>query len=136
MVSSIADTEPDPAYQVIEDDFSGLVKGHIEDQYPRKLEGGKHTSEIMRKMHEVSYLNKTHHISKEEMNAKFTPISRFNKGQTDFTYKNIERDIEMMNQTVRNEMKDTLGYPREGLLRTNTKQNDRRGVYEDFVEQR
>ena len=48
-----------------ENDFSEIVKDHIEDEYPEKLEGGKHTNAIMTKMHDASFLSKTSHVTKE-----------------------------------------------------------------------
>ena len=32
------------SYRVTDNDFSEIVKNHIEDEYPEKLEGGKFTN--------------------------------------------------------------------------------------------
>ena len=53
------------SYKVTENDFSEIVKDHIEDEYPEKLEGGKHTNAIMTKMHDASFLSKTSHVTNE-----------------------------------------------------------------------
>ena len=53
------------SYRVTENDFSEIVKGHVEDEYPEQLEGGKHTRELMAKMNDASFLSKTRHVTKE-----------------------------------------------------------------------
>ena len=53
------------SYRVTDNDFSEIVKGHIEDTYPEKLEGGKHSTQIMSKMHDASFLSKTKHVTNE-----------------------------------------------------------------------
>ena len=111
---SLLSSDVASAYKVVEDDLYGIAREHLEEQFPHKLEGGKHTTKMLAKMQEVSYLNKTHYVSKEERAQRLQPITDFHKDQEGFTYDRIVgADIEKMNQTVRVEVRDSLGYPRD-----------------------
>ena len=70
-------------------------------------------------------------VSDQAAKAKFKNIANL-KGQADFTFDNfIERDIEKMNQTVRAEVRDTLGLPRETLRDPLKAVQDRRRLFEE-----
>ena len=99
----------------LDNDFYEVVVGIYEERYPEKLEGGKHTKELLTKMEESSILNKTHMVSDQAAKAKFSAIANL-KEQSDWTNVNfIDKEIEKMNQTVRAEVRDTLGLPRKNL---------------------
>ena len=115
----------------LDNDFYEVVRGIYEEQYPEKLEGGKHTKELLTKMEQGSILNKTVVVTEQAAKAKFKQIANL-KGQADFTFDNfIERDIEKMNQTVRAEVRDTLGLPRETLRDPLKAVQDRRRLFEE-----
>ena len=99
----------------LDNDFYEVVVGIYEERYPEKLEGGIHTKELLTKMEESSILNKTQMVSDQAAKAKFSAIANL-KEHADFTNNNfIDKEIEKMNQTVRAEVRDTLGLPRKNL---------------------
>ena len=70
-------------------------------------------------------------VTEQAAKAKFKQIANL-KGQAAFTFDNfIERDIEKMNQTVRAEVRDTLGLPRETLRDPLKPVQDRRRLFEE-----
>ena len=116
----------------LDNDFYEVVKGIYEERYPEKLEGGKHTKELLTKMEEGSVLGKTQIVSEQAAKAKFSKIAEL-KEQTEWTFDNfIERDIEKMNQTVKAEVRDTLGLPRETLRDPLKVVEERRRLYEEL----
>ena len=116
----------------LDNDFYEVVVGIYEERYPEKLEGGKHTKELLTKMEESSILNKTQMVSDQAAKAKFAAIANL-KGQADFTSNNfIDKEIEKMNQTVRAEVRDTLGLPRKNLRDPVREIHQRRQLFDEM----